>query len=88
MPARMKRPNGAGRHNMEKTDEYKRRRQAIEAKSTQLRKQALFDEPHAGARGSHVPATFGLVYESRDKRFCLFETEKKHLAAVNAARFA
>ena len=35
-----------------------------------------------------VPAQISLLYESRDKRFCLFEDADGHLAAVRASRLA
>ena len=33
-------------------------------------------------------ATFSLVYESKDKRFCLFEDKDGHLTAVRAEKLA
>ena len=35
-----------------------------------------------------APAQITLVYESRDKRFCLFEDAEGHLTAVRASRLA
>ena len=34
------------------------------------------------------PATFKLIYESKDKRFCLFEDKDGHLTAVRAEKLA
>ena len=39
---------------------------------------------HAFAR----PATFQLLYESRDGRMCLFQDEAGHLTCVRSDRFA
>lgn len=33
-------------------------------------------------------ACFQLLYESRDKRLCLFESREGHLSAVDASKFA
>lgn len=33
-----------------------------------------------------VPSTFGLLYESRDGRLCLFESASGHLTAVDSSR--
>lgn len=41
----------------------------------------------SGARDA-APAAFGLLYESRDGRLCLFESASGHLTAVDSARFA
>ena len=40
--------------------------------------------------GRHLPtlARITLIYESRDKRFCLFEDAQGHITAVRASRFA
>ena len=35
-----------------------------------------------------APAQFTLIYESRDKRFCLFEDAAGHLTSVRASRLA
>ena len=43
--------------------------------------------PPANAR-SAVPARFSLLYESRDKRLCLFEDADGHLTSVDSDRFA
>jgi hypothetical protein len=34
------------------------------------------------------PATFSLVYESRDGKFCIFEDADGHLTSVRASRLA
>ena len=36
----------------------------------------------------NVPARFSLLYESRDKRLCLFEDAEGHLTSVDSDRFA
>lgn len=33
-----------------------------------------------------APSTFGLLYESRDGRLCLFESASGHLTAVDSSR--
>ncbi len=37
---------------------------------------------------SLTPANFQMLYESRDGKFCLFETREGHLSAVKASRLA
>ena len=34
------------------------------------------------------PATFSLIYESRDGKFCIFEDKNGHLTSVRASRLA
>ena len=43
-------------------------------------------EDHEAADG-RMPASIRLLYESRDGRFCLYETAGGHLAAVDSTRF-
>lgn len=50
-------------------------------------------EPHAAGRSAPVPAPsqaarFSLLYESRDRRLCLFEDADGHLTSVDADRLA
>jgi len=47
------------------------------------------NDRQAGAE-RHLPALarITLIYESRDKRFCLFEDAQGHITAVRASRFA
>lgn len=35
-----------------------------------------------------LPGAFQMLYESRDRRLCLFETREGHLAAVDASKLA
>ena len=35
-----------------------------------------------------LPGAFRMLYESRDRRLCLFETREGHLAAVDASKLA
>ena len=48
------------------------------------------ESAEAQAKGSPrlAPARISLVYESRDKRLCLFEDAAGHLTAVRASRLA
>ena len=39
-------------------------------------------------KATFSPGTFSLVYESKDKRFCLFEDKSGHLTAVRAEKLA
>ena len=44
----------------------------------------------SGVTQAHTtaPARFGMLYESRDGKLCLFESSEGHLAAVKASRLA
>ena len=41
-----------------------------------------------GERRWHPPGRITLLYESRDKKLCLFEDSNGHLTAVRASRLA
>lgn len=79
---------------MNRSDRYRERRCRISAESARLRGEigysdlALQDGGACGDRLQRSAATFQLLYESDDARFCLFETEDAHLNAVNAAHLA
>lgn len=42
--------------------------------------------PSAGKAGN--PARFKLLYESADRRFCLFQDEEGHLTSVRSSKLA
>ena len=46
------------------------------------------DKAHASKTRLSTPARISLIYESRDKRLCLFEDAQGHLTAVRASRLA
>lgn len=45
-------------------------------------------DPQQATAAAKKAATFKRIYESRDKKLCLFEDDKGHITAVNAKRFA
>lgn len=45
-------------------------------------------QPQPEERAELSPATFTLVYESKDGKLCLFEDADGHLTAVRAAKLA
>lgn len=79
---------------MNRSDRYRERRCQISSESTRLRGEIGYSDPVLQDRGAcgdrlqHAAATFCLLHESEDARFCLFETEDAHLNAVNAAHLA
>ena len=79
---------------MNRSDGYRERRCRISAESARLRGEigysdlALQGGGACGDRLQRSAATFRLLHESDDARFCLFETEDAHLNAVNAAHLA
>ena len=79
---------------MNRSDRYRERRCRISAESARLRGEigysdlVLRDGGACGDRLQRSAATFQLLHESDDARFCLFETEDAHLNAVNAAHLA
>lgn len=79
---------------MNRSDRYRERRCRISAESVRLRGEigysdlVLQDGGACGDRFQRSAATFRLLHESDDARFCLFETEDAHLNAVNAAHLA
>ena len=46
------------------------------------------DSKNAPEKIEFPPAQFTLVYESKDKKFCLFEDKNGHLTAVRAETLA
>ncbi len=44
-------------------------------------------DPSCLSARESTPSTFGLLYESHDKIFCLYESRDGHLTAVDARRF-
>ena len=79
---------------MNRSDRYRERRCRISAESARLRGEIGYSDlmlQDGGACGDgfqRSAATFRLLHESDDARFCLFETEDAHLNAVNAAHLA
>lgn len=79
---------------MNRSDRYRERRCQISAESARLRGEIGYSDPVLQDRGAcddrlqRATATFCLLHESEDARFCLFETEDAHLNAVNAAHLA
>ena len=72
-----------------KTKAYSARRARIEAESERLREKIGYAGRNKGLSREGAAtdaATFALLYESSDARFCLFETADRHLNAVNAIR--
>ncbi len=73
-----------------KTKAYSARRAKIEMEGARLREKVGYarrcEDFLRGndSKDSKDAATFALLYESADARFCLFETVDKHLNAVNA----
>lgn len=45
-------------------------------------------DPKDATAAAKKAATFKRIYESRDKKLCLFEDENGHVTAVNAKRLA
>lgn len=46
------------------------------------------DAPEKARAPRPAPSTFQVLYESRDKRLCLFESRDGHLSAVDASKLA
>ena len=53
------------------------------AKSARVREGRRAERDHVKS-----PAKITLLYESKDRRFCLFEDAQGHLSAVRASRLA
>lgn len=49
---------------------------------------AAAEAPAAPERVEATASRFALLYESRDRRLCLFEDAEGHLTSVDAERFA
>ncbi len=60
----------------------------VSGEKKSYKEDAVSEDASATTRRPLAPANFQMLYESRDGKFCLFETREGHLSAVKASRFA